>query len=259
MKKILGIIMLESFLLLCGCHRIPENTVFSLEDLKGKKIGVQIQTTGDIYATDIENADVKRFNKGKDAVAALREGEIDAVILDDGPARLFVEEFKDIRILDESYEEEEYGIAVKKGNKELLDKINIALDRIEEDGTLEAIFQNWIYEGGKESAYQRKVEESELNDKLIMVTNAEFPPYESEENGELRGIDIDIMKAICDELNMKLEIQDIAFDSLISAVDRGIADVGVAAISITDDRLKQVDFSESYAKAKQVVIVRDSE
>lgn len=259
MKKILGIIMLESFLLLCGCHRIPENTVFSLEDLKGKKIGVQIQTTGDIYATDIENADVKRFNKGKDAVAALREGEIDAVILDDGPARLFVEEFKDIRILDESYEEEEYGIAVKKGNKELLDKINTALDKIKEDGTLEAIFQNWIYEDGKESAYQRKVEESEVNDKLIMVTNAEFPPYESEENGEFRGIDIDIMTAICDELNMKLEIQNIAFDSLISAVDRGIADVGVAAISITDDRSKQVDFSESYAKAKQVVIVRDSE
>lgn len=259
MKKIWKIIMLGSFLLLCGCHKIPENTVFSLEDLKGKEIGVQIQTTGDIYATDIEDADVKRFNKGRDAVVALREGEIDAVILDDGPARLFVEEFKDIRILDETYEEEEYGIAVKKENKELLDKINTALDKIEKDGTLEQIFQNWIYEGNQESTYRRKIEKSERNGKLIMVTNAEFPPYESEEGGEIKGIDIDIMNAICDELKMELDIQNIAFDSLISAVDRGIADVGVAAISITDDRLEQVDFSKPYAQAKQVVIVRDSE
>lgn len=259
MKKNYGIIMMISLLMLCGCQRVPENTVFTLEDLKGKKIGVQFQTTGDVYATDIEEADVKRFNKGKDAVTALREGEVDAVILDDGPAMLFVEEFKDIRILDETYEDEAYGIVVKKGNKELLDKINAALDKIKQDGTMDAIFQSWIYQGGRDSAYQRKVKESDLDGKLVMVTNAEFPPYESEENGEIKGIDIDIMMAVCDELNMELEVQSISFDSIISAVDREIADVGAAAISITDDRLKQVDFSNPYAKAKQVVIVRDSE
>lgn len=259
MKKFLGMIILMSLIMLWGCHKVPENTVFSLEDLKGKKIGVQVKTTGDIYATDIEGSNVKRFNKGRDAVAALREGEIDAVILDDGPAKLFVDEFEDIRILDETFEEEEYGIVVKKGNKELLDKINTALDKIKENGILDEIFQSWIYEGGKESAYRRKGKEAGWNGKLIMVTNAEFPPYESEENGEVKGIDVDIMKAICDELNMELEIQNIAFDSLISAVDREIADVGAAAVSITDERLKQVDFSEPYAQAKQVVIVRDSE
>lgn len=260
MKKIIQIIVLMSFIIMAyGCQKVPENTVFSLEDLKGKKIGVQSKTTGDLYATEIEGADVKRFNKGKDAVTALRDGEIDAVILDDGPAKLFGDEFQDIRILDEAYEEEEYGIIVKKGNKELLDKINTALDKIKEDGTLDAIFQSWIYEGGKESAYQRKDKENGSNGKLIMVTNAEFPPYESYENGKVIGIDIDIMEAICDELDMELEVQNIAFDSLISAVDREIADVGAAAVSITEERLKQVDFSKPYAQAKQVVLVRNNE
>ena len=92
---------------------------------------------------------------------------------------------------------------------------------------------------------------------LVMVTNAEFPPYESKDNkGNVVGIDVDIMKAICDMLDMDLEINDTAFDSILANVERKMADVGVAGMTITEERRKQVDFTDPYTTAKQVVIVR---
>ncbi|MGL6220589.1 MAG: basic amino acid ABC transporter substrate-binding protein, partial [Lacrimispora sphenoides] len=94
------------------------------DDLNGKKIGVQTGTTGDIYADDIENAVVNRYNKGMEAVMALTQDKIDAVIIDREPAKIFVKENAGLVILDEAFTEEEYAIAVKKDNKELLDKIN---------------------------------------------------------------------------------------------------------------------------------------
>lgn len=243
-------------ILLTGCSKIPENTVYSIDDLEGKKIGVQLETTGDAYATDIKDAQVKRFNKAQDAVRALSEGEIDAVILDDGPANVFVEQHDNLRILEEPFAQEEYGLVVKKGNQELLDKLNGALDRIKEKGILEDIIHGWIYEDATTSVYEGQTKESYANGTLVVVTNAEFPPYESILNEQIVGIDIDIMKAICDELDMKLEVRNIAFDSIIGALDRGSVDVGATGMSITEKRLEQVDFTEPYTTATQVVIVR---
>lgn len=260
MKNRIGKILVCGVLclgVLTGCEKIPKNTVYSIEDLNGKVIGVQLKTTGDIYASDIEDAEVQRFNKGEKAVVALTEGQLDAVMLDDGPAKVFVEKYDNIRILDEAYAEEEYGIIVKKGNQELLDKINDALVIIKEDGTLDAITKNWIYDGATTSVYEGQNKDSYANGKLVVATNAEFPPYESVVDGEIVGFDIDLMRAICDVLDMELEIKNIAFDSVISSVDRGIADVGATGMTITETRLKEVDFSAPYTTAKQVIIVRD--
>lgn len=259
MKKVIMGIMIGTLVLLSGCG-VPKNTVHSIEDLKGKTIGVQLKTTGDAYASDIENAQVQRFNKGYDAVVALRKGELDAVMLDDAPANVFVEEFGDIKILDEAYADEEYGIAVNKENTELLEKINQALDTLEADGTIEQITNAWLKEGVETTAYEGQNKEEYANGILIMATNAEFPPYEDKnEDGEIIGIDVDIMKAVCDQLDMKLQIENTAFDSIIASVERGMADVGVAAMTITDERLEQINFSRTYVKAKQVIIVRNKE
>lgn len=259
MKKVIMGIMIGTLVLLSGCG-VPKNTVHSIEDLKGKTIGVQLKTTGDAYASDIENAQVQRFNKGYDAVVALRKGELDAVMLDDAPANVFVEEFGDIKILDEAYADEEYGIAVNKENTELLEKINQALDTLEADGTIEQITNAWLKEGVETTAYEGQNKDEYANGILVMATNAEFPPYEDQtEDGEIIGIDVDIMKAVCDQLDMKLQVENTAFDSIIASVERGMADVGVAAMTITDERLEQINFSRTYVKAKQVIIVRNKE
>lgn len=95
-------------------------------------------------------------------------------------------------------------------------------------------------------------------DELVMVTEAGFAPYEYYENGEIVGVDIDIAKEIAKELGKKLVVKDIAFDSIISEVKTGKSDFGMAGISYTEERSKQVDFSINYSESKQVVIVKDN-
>ena len=92
---------------------------------------------------------------------------------------------------------------------------------------------------------------------LVMATNAEFPPYEYYEGGEVVGIDADIARAIAEDMGMELKIEDMAFDSIIAAVQSGKADFGAAGMTVTEDRLASVDFSDTYAEAKQVIIVKE--
>ena len=90
---------------------------------------------------------------------------------------------------------------------------------------------------------------------LIMATNAEFPPYEYHEGDAIVGIDAEIAAAIAEKLGMEFAIEDMAFDSIIPAVTSGKASFGMAGMTITEDRLQMVDFSDPYATAVQVVIV----
>ena len=90
---------------------------------------------------------------------------------------------------------------------------------------------------------------------LVMATNAEFPPYEYHEGENIVGIDVEIAQAIADEVGAELVIEDMAFDSILTAVQSGKADMGIAGLTITEDRLQNVDFSNSYAIATQVIIV----
>lgn len=121
-----------------------DSAIAGPDDLTGKKIGVQLGTTGDIYADDIEDAEVERYNKGFEAVQALQQGKIDAVVIDGEPAKEFVKEAEDLKILDEAFTEEEYAIAVKKGNDELKDKINEALKSLKDSGKLDEIVAKYI-------------------------------------------------------------------------------------------------------------------
>ena len=93
---------------------------------------------------------------------------------------------------------------------------------------------------------------------LTMGTNAAFPPYEMvDENNNIIGIDAEIAAAVAEKLGMELEIKDMAFDSLITAVSSGAIDVALAGMTVTEERKEAVNFSDSYATGIQVVIVTD--
>ena len=93
--------------------------------------------------------------------------------------------------------------------------------------------------------------------KLVMVTNAEFPPYEFHDQNAIVGIDVEIAGAIAEQLGLELEIEDIAFDSIIPEIVSGKADIGAAGMTVTEDRKQNVDFSDTYAHATQVIIVKE--
>lgn len=121
-----------------------DSDITSPDDLVGKKVGVQLGTTGDIYAEDIEDATIERYNKGFEAVQALMQNKIDAVIIDNQPAKVFVTENEGLKILDEAFTDEEYAIAIAKDNTELLEKVNTALANLKESGKLDEIVAKYI-------------------------------------------------------------------------------------------------------------------
>ena len=228
------------------------------DDLAGKKIGVQLGTTGDLEASEYEKdgAVVERYSKGAEAIQALKAGQIDCVIIDSQPAQKFVENNDDLKILDEPFVEEEYAICLKKGNDELLKEINGALKELKEDGTIDSIMDNYIGDNIGETPYESPKDANHSKGKLIMATNAEFEPYDYHEGDEVVGIDADIALAICDKLGYELQIDDMEFDAIIAAVNSGKADFGIAGMTITEDRQASVDFTDTYANASQVIIVK---
>ena len=95
------------------------------------------------------------------------------------------------------------------------------------------------------------------DNKLVMATNAAFPPYEfKDDNGNFAGIDVEIAGLLAEKLGLELEIVDIEFGSIVTGVQSGKYDVGIAGMTVTKDRLKNVDFTDSYAKGIQSVIVK---
>ncbi|MCR4563412.1 MAG: ABC transporter substrate-binding protein [Clostridiales bacterium] len=93
--------------------------------------------------------------------------------------------------------------------------------------------------------------------KLVMATNAEFPPYEFHEGDKIVGIDAEIAGLIAEKLGMELVIEDIEFGSIITGVKSGKYDMGMAGMTVTEERLKEVNFSDSYATGIQAVIVKE--
>ena len=100
-------------------------------------------------------------------------------------------------------------------------------------------------------------EATENTDTLIMATNAEFPPYEYYEGGEIVGIDAEIGAAIADKLGMEFQIEDMEFNSIIAAVQSGKASMGMAGMTVTEERQQSVNFTDTYAQGVQVVIVAE--
>lgn len=250
-----------SFLSGCGDKQASEkSTIATIDDIAGAKIGVQLGTTGDIFASDYEGdengTEVIRYTKGADAVQALKQNKIDCVIIDEQPALAFCNKNPELQILEEEFAVEDYALVISKENPELLEQVNAALDEIKKDGTLQAIIENYIGDETKgKSPYQKDETLSRENGTLHVASNLEFPPYEYYENGVGVGIDIDLMQAIADRLNMELVVTDMQFDSIIVSVQSGKADIGASGFTITEERKKNINFSDTYTTSKQVVIV----
>ena len=122
-----------------------DSGIKSIVDLEGKTVGVQLGTTGDIYASDDEAiAKVEEYAKGMEAVQALSQGKIDAVVIDSAPAEVFVSETEGLTILDDTYADEDYAIAINKGNTELLNNVNAALAELKAEGKLDEIVAKYI-------------------------------------------------------------------------------------------------------------------
>ena len=256
-KSIVIVAALAAVLAFTGCSK-SKAEINSVADLAGKKIGVQAGTTGEAWVQDnVADVHLSSFKTGMDAALDLKNRAIDAVILDELPAKAIVErnpELKIIRDPEFTNNKEAYAIAVKKGNSELLASINKTIEDMKEGGEYEKLVNAFMPVDGKITIPANVAADGSKVVKL--GTNAAFPPFEYVEGKNIVGFDITMGQIIAKNAGMKLEVVDMAFDSLIPALQSGTIDFIAAGMSVNEERKKNVDFSVPYFASEQVIIIR---
>ncbi len=257
MKKLLAGIMTTAVMVaLMGCTPKAKIEINSEADLADKKIGCQAGTTGEIYIQEnLPNAQYKSFKTGIDAALDLKNRAIDAVVLDELPAKEIVRRNPDLMIADVQFATEEYAIAVRKGDSALLSSINKTIAAIKSDGTYEKMINAYMPVDGNISTLSVSGGASS-SDIVKMGTNAAFPPFEYTLGTKVEGFDIYMSELIARDYGKKLQVVDMNFDGLIAALQSGAIDFIAAGMSATDERRKNVDFSEPYYTSNQVIIIR---
>lgn len=254
-KTVLAAASLAAALVLAGCAKKTQVTINGAEDLAGKTIGCQAGTTGELYVQEeVKNANLKSFKNGIDAALALKNGAIDAVVLDELPAKEIVKRNPGLRIVDAAFASEEYAIAVRKGDSALLKSINNTVASIRANGLYEDLIGSFMPVDGEINIPGDYILESAPV--IKMGTNAAFPPFEYMQGTKIVGFDVTMSQLIAKDYGRKLEVVDMNFDGLIAALQSGAIDFIAAGMTATDERRQNVDFSEPYYTSNQVIIVR---
>lgn len=248
----------------------PQDTgIQSVADLgEGHVVSVQSGTTGEIWAKENlepKGVELRAFPEGPDTYAALEACQVDGAVNDEGTAVAEVAERPDLEVAESIDTGEVYGIAVNPENEALLEAVNVTLAQLIEDGTYQEIFDTYpdLLESGNITAVFQSTATSdsppEVTTKkagtLLVGSDIPYPPFEFREGGKLVGFEIDLMNEIADRLGLKAEFVDTDFDTIFTQLAGGRYDVVIAASTITEEREKEVNFSDGYFNAQQSLTV----
>ena len=227
-------------------------------------IGVQSGTTGQYFVDGdvdwdfpgIEGYTSKGFSNAGLAVADMKNGSFDYVIVDKAPAIQLEKTLDGIKVIDIELTEEVYAFGVDKANSKLLSDINNILATKQTE--IKAIIDKYATGEGIVGVTSATKDLSKKDSQLVVATNAAFNPFEYKEGDKFYGIDIEIMKLVADELNMELVIEDMEFDAVVMSVGKNGIDVAAAALTVNETRKESVNFSTTYYNAAQVLIVLEN-
>lgn len=149
---------------------------------------------------------------------------------------------------------EEYSFGVDKTQPELLEKANAFIAEIKADGTFDEICNNYFGDGTPVAVKSAKYDESK--DQLVVATNAAFEPFEYTQGEDYYGIDMEIAAKFAEYLGVELVIQNMDFDAVCLSVGQQKCDIAMAGLTIKEDRLEYVNFTDPYYSASQKLIVR---
>ncbi len=229
--------------------------ITSVEDLDGKRVGVQLGTTGDIWASDNTTAEMVRYDEITLAFQALAQGDVDAVV-NDGPTSAEIIKANPemgATLVGEPFTDELYGIAVNKDNPEVRAAINRGLAAVRASGEYDEIYNKWF--GTGEEAMMEEEAMADIGT-VVVGSNAEYPPFEFvDDAGNITGFDIDLMNAIADAAGFEVEFVNTRWDGIFVALASGEFDAVISAATITPERQETVDFSDSYFNAGQRIAV----
>ena len=251
MKRVFISISILITLFLTGCSQ----TAATLPPVETAKIGTMIGTVSEIIAPDrYPNAQISRFNNYVDESAALMAGKIDYAIMDYASAKNYTKNNDEVVILPDPLTDEVTAMALNKTNTELNQKINTVLNRFLSDGTMDEIIAHWFPETGADYEIVAVPKNTSSPVLKVAVTSLTEPRC-FVKDGELTGMNVELMDRIAAELGMQTEYQDMDFSAMIDSLQSGKSDV-IAAMYNTPERSEKVAFTAGYFPNPQVFVVR---
>ena len=239
-----------------------DNNPSSGEELSDKKLqtakfGVMTGTVaGPFLKNAYPDATIFEFDSIGDAVEALKANKVDYVMTAYSTAQNYERNNDDLYVPDRIMEDEDVAAAVKKGNTELLNKLNELLAQYKSNGTMDKILANWFGEDGKDPAYDTSDIPVRGSDAPVLKVGiaANREPMCFVLNDSYSGLDYELIMRMAYDMGMRVEFSDMTFSSLIPALQSGKVDVVISSVVYTEERSKVVDFTESYFDNPQVLI-----
>ena len=253
-----ALVCLSLLLFMSGCSR-SDKEITTFDDVKNSKIGVMIGTTGESIAKNrFPNAEVKSFDDIMDAVAAIKSGQIHAIITAYPAALQISKTNPELWRLPEPLTNEDTSVALRKGNSDLLGDINRIVSELKSDGTLESMKIRWFKEDL--SPYEEiKIPASNSGKVLKIGVSATREPFSFvDKDGRVTGHDGELARIIGAKLQRPVEFTNMKFMALIPALQSGKVDLIVSGMTATEERRKLIDFSDPYFANSQVMLVKKS-
>lgn len=250
-RKLLSALAALIFLVSCAPRR-PAPTVSDIRDIEGKTIGVLSGSAASVYAAPY--GEIKEYSTGAAMLGDLNSGAIDCAVADDAAVPSLLKASRGARALDEPLFQAELRIIAAKESRDMTADINAALQTLRENKTLASIADKYIL--GKTFDYVPRSDIPDDAGSLRLAARADTPPYCVSDDGSITGLDIDVARAVCDILGVKLEIIETPPSELVSAVWAGRADFGMGGLYETTELRELVDFSDPYASCVLRVLTR---
>lgn len=228
--------------------------ITSIDDVRNTTISVQTSTTGADYAATISSS-VTYQTSYATVIEDLLKDKAYCEVVDNAVAMSQVASHPELEIYDVlvDTETEYYGFIFAKDNEALRDKFNESFRKLVDNGTIDNIKNYYLENNYLESTPSY----FKYKGTITIETSPDFYPFDYQIGSEYTGIDMDIMRAICMDMQYRLVIKQNEFNSILISVQNHKSDIGASGFTITEDRMKSVIFSESYATNKQVAVVRD--
>lgn len=247
MRKFLTLvaIVIAAMGILSGCGKKERDTLTSIEQLDGKRIGITVGSSYEPMITSMyPNAVIVHMSSFADCITAMRNGKIDCYITDEPIARNQSAATPDITYLPEKMTEDKYAYVVHPDNQELAEAVNEALAALRGEGVLEELEAEWIDgEGTQEVNADPEADTSQGT--LRVITCSEQAPFSYMMDNKLAGYDVELITRIAEKMGYALEIQNADFSALIPSVISGKADIAVGCITVTEERAESVLFTDA--------------
>jgi len=227
-----------------NANAIVASKLTSIDDLKNKRIGVVMGSAHESYATkNYPNATILQFDSPADVLLAVKTGKVDAALYDADPLREVFRQDHSFGLLGDPVFSFDIGVGFNKKNSALKDRFNAFLAKAKADGVYKDMADRWMVRG---ETTMPDIKAEKVSGILVVGVSDVGLPFTFVKDNQLVGFDIEIAKRFAASEGKDIKFSNMEFGSLISAVSSGKADMIASSIYVTDERKKQIDFSNAY-------------